>query len=94
MKRIAVAALLVLGAATPWDAWAQRPNTVLKETCAGPAPPPPALAAWSQPKDLSAARGPDGLAAAPLVPGQAINAGLFPVEQVQYRVPPAKADGP
>ncbi len=65
-----------------------------KEACAAPAPPPPALAAWTAPSDLPSARRPAELASAAIVPGKAIIARLHPVAEVEYRVPPEKADGP
>jgi hypothetical protein len=95
-KSAAIAGMLVLGlgAASPLTVLAQRPNTVPKETCAGPVPPPPALAAWTQPTDLAAARHPAELAQAALTPGRAVTAQFYPVADVEYRVAPEKADGP
>ena len=87
-----LAVLLMTGA--PALAQTARPNTVPKESCTDKAPPPPEMAAWSKPTPLAAARGTADLAKATLVPGQAVTAGLAPVAQVDYRVPPEKADGP
>lgn len=72
----------------------QRPNTVPPDTCTAKAPPPAGMEAWAAPRPLAAARREGDLARAAVVPGQAITAGLAPVAQVQYRVPPEKADGP
>jgi hypothetical protein len=95
MKGLTAAALAVMLADGSGLALAQgRPRTEAKETCAAVAPPPPVLAGWDKPTDLAAARRPAELDKARLVPGQPIIAHLFPVEQVDYRVPPAKADGP
>ncbi len=88
-----IALLLGLAAAAP--ALAQdRSRFEAKETCAASAPPPPELAGWTASKDLAAARRPSDLAGAALMPGQAFTVQLYPVGDVDYRVPPQKADGP
>jgi hypothetical protein len=73
---------------------APKPDTIPKEACAAPAPPPAELAAWSSPSDLAAAASEAGLARAALIPGKAVTARFLPVAEVKYRVPPEKADGP
>jgi hypothetical protein len=92
---IAAAAAVTL-ALVPILAPAQgrKPRTEAMEACASPAPLPPEFAGWSQPADLAAARRPADLPKAQIVPGKAVNAQLAPVESVEYRVPPQKADGP
>ncbi|MEI9890375.1 MAG: homogentisate 1,2-dioxygenase [Caulobacteraceae bacterium] len=58
------------------------------------AAPPAELAGWEKPAPLPAARRPAELTAAELTPGKAVTAQLFPVADIEYRVPPQKADGP
>jgi len=87
-----LAALLLLLFATP--ALAQKPDTVPPGTCTAKAPPPAGMDSWSSPSPLPAAMSEADLAKAALKPGQAITAHFAPVDQVKYRVPPAKADGP
>jgi hypothetical protein len=72
----------------------KKPRTETPEVCAAPAAPPPLFAGWTQPTDLAAARHPADLAKARLIPGKAVTARLAPVDNVEYRVPPQKADGP
>jgi hypothetical protein len=75
-------------------AQAAHPNTVPKEDCPARVAPPPAMAGWTRPSPLPAARSEADLAKATLTLGQAITAGFAPVQAVTYRVPPEKADGP
>lgn len=88
---IAMAVLLAPAAAFAQD---RKPNTAPPDTCTGRLPPPAGMEAWSSPAPLAAARSEADLAQAALKPGQAISARLAPVDQVKYRVPPEKADGP
>jgi hypothetical protein len=90
----AVAAVALVLAPTLAPAQARKPRTEPEEVCAASAPPPAAFAGWSQPTDLAAARHPADLPKARIVPGKAVNALLAPVEGIEYRVPPQKADGP
>ncbi len=90
-KALVVIALIGL----PTAALAQgKPRTEAKEFCAAVAPPPPEFTGWDKPSDLAAARRTADLPKAQLVPGQAIAAAFAPVDEVDYRVPPQKADGP
>ena len=89
---IAVAALLLC---LPGAALAQqKPQTEPKVVCTALAPPPPELKGWASPTPLPAARRAAELTQAALVPGKAITAQFHPVADVEYRVPPEKADGP
>jgi hypothetical protein len=91
---LAIAAVLTLVAVAASALAQDRPRTVAKESCAAPAPPPPEMAGWTSPTDLTAARHPSELASAALVLGQAFTVRLSPVTDVEFRVPPEKADGP
>ena len=90
----AAAAVALMLAPTLASAQGRKPRTEPAEICAAPAPPPAAFAGWSQPADLAAARRPADLPKAQIVPGKAVNALLAPVEGIEYRAPPQKADGP
>jgi len=93
--RAAATAIVVLTMAGAGAAWAaDKPNTVPRDSCTAKAPPPAEMTAWSSPVDLPAAASEAGLRKAQLAPGMAINAALDPVDKVQFRVPPEKADGP
>jgi len=95
MKRMVVAALVTTLIGLPTLAPAQgKPQTEPKETCTASAPPPPEFAGWEKPVDLPAARRVSDLPKAQITPGKPIMAGFAPVTEVQYRVPPQKADGP
>ena len=72
----------------------KKPNTVPPETCTAKAPPPAGMEAWSNPTPLAAARSEGELVKAALKPGQAVAARFAPVDDVKYRAPPEKADGP
>jgi hypothetical protein len=73
---------------------ADKPNTVPKETCTAKRPPPAEMASWSAPDARAAAIDEAGVGRAALIPGKAVTARFAPVGEVQYRVPPEKADGP
>jgi hypothetical protein len=94
LKFAAMAALALVLAPALAPAQGRKPRTEAEEVCAAPAPPPPQFAGWSQPADLAAARHPADLPRARIVPGQAVNALLAPVDDIEYRAPPQKADGP
>ena len=72
----------------------QKPQTEAKESCTATAAPPPELAGWNSPTPVTAARRAGDLSKAALVPGRATAADFHPVDQVEFRVAPAKADGP
>ena len=94
MKTAMMATAAAMMLCLPGAALAQKPQTEAKETCAAVAPPPPEFTGWGSPAPLAAARGPADLPKAAMVPGRAIAATLYPVDSVQFRAPPAKADGP
>lgn len=60
---------------------------------AGVVAPPKAMAAWSSPADLTAAKAEGELAGAALKIGQAVKAQLHPTRQVAYPVQPEKPGG-
>ena len=72
----------------------KKPRTEAEAVCAAPAPPPPEFAGWGAPADLAAAHRAADLPKAQIVPGKAVNALLAPVDAIEYRAPPQKADGP
>lgn len=92
--RIAAALALLLTPAGVLAQAGRRPNTVPPETCAARLSPPAGMEAWTRPVPLAAAVSEADLGRAALKPGQAITARFAPVDQVKYRVPPEKADGP
>ncbi len=94
MRAAATVALMLTLAGASAARAADKPNTVPKDTCTAKAAPPAVMAAWSTPVDLPAATSEAGLRKAQLAPGMAVTAAFDPVDQVQYRVPPEKADGP
>ena len=93
-KRSAAVAAVLMGCLPGAVLAQQKPQTVAKEVCSAPLPPPPEFKGWADATPLTAARRSADLPKAVLVPGKAITAQLHPVEAVEYRAPPAKADGP
>lgn len=95
MRRIATIGWLGFLSVTAFvtAALASEPMTPPAACPAGVVAPPKAMAAWSSPTDLTAAKTEDGLAGAALKIGQAVKAELHPTRQVVYPVQPEKPGG-
>jgi hypothetical protein len=84
---ILAAALMVSGSALAQEMRQAAPK------CEAVAAPPPALAGWSDTRDIASATKADGLAAAALTIGKSAKVALHPTREVSYVAQPDKPGG-